>query len=255
MAEVYHLNCVRIVTPFRENVSGHCLLIREDKQMALIDTGIGLLDTRYPEERIGRELVNMVGYRFDEKTTAIEQIKALGLDPEDVRDCVISHLDNDHIGGLADFPQATVHVGTEEYANFLSGNPRYLTTPLQHNPPVRTYASSADRWFGLEARKVHTALDTEILLIPLFGHTHGHCGVAVKLDDRWMLYVADAYYLRDELYDPGHPVHQLAEARADDNLMRIATVDRIRELIASHAEISIFGYHDINEFSLYAKDH
>lgn len=54
MAEVYHLNCVRIVTPFREHVSGHCLLIKEDKQMALIDTGIGLLDTRYPEERIGR---------------------------------------------------------------------------------------------------------------------------------------------------------------------------------------------------------
>ncbi len=254
MVEIYHLNCVKIVSPYSDNVSGHCMLLKENDSMALVDTGIGLLDTCYPDERIGQELVEMVGYRFDKKLTAIQQIKSLGLNPENVQDCIISHLDNDHIGGLPDFPKATVHVGYEEYENYLSGNPRYLKTPLLHEPVIKSYAKSNDQWFGFEARKVYTSLHTEILLIPLFGHTLGHCGVAIKHSDSWIFYAADAYYLRDELDNSDHPINQLAEARADDNEMRIATLDRIRKLISSHPEIRFFGYHDIDEFKLFAKN-
>lgn len=253
MTEIHHLNCVSIVSPYSDNVCGHCLLLKEEDRMVLIDTGIGLADMLYPEERIGRELVEMVGYRFDQDLTAIQQIKSLGLNPEKVHDCVISHLDNDHIGGLADFPRAIVHVGSEEYENFLSGNPRYLKTPLLHNPVIKMYPKSTDRWFGFEARRVCTALHTEILFISLFGHTLGHCGVAIKINDGWIFYVADAYYLRDELTNPKHPVNELAEARADDNLMRVATVNRIRELVSLHPEIRTFGYHDINEFKSFTK--
>lgn len=251
--ELYHLNCVRIVSPFRENVCGHCLLVKEDSKMVLIDTGIGLSDTLYPEERIGKELIEITGYRFDENLTAIRQIQQLGLKPELIRDCVISHLDNDHIGGLPDFPKATVHMGREEYKNFLSGNARYLKTPLEYNPAIRTYGNSKQQWFGFEARKVDISLDTEIYFIPLFGHTLGHCGVALKVDGQWIFYVADAYYLREELNDPEHPVNALAEARADDNELRIASLNKIRDLISLHPEIKIFGYHDINEFNSFTK--
>lgn len=253
MTEIYHLNTVSIASPYSENVCGHCLLLKEADRMVLIDTGIGLLDTLYPEERIGRELVEMVGYRFDQELIAIQQIKNLGLNPEKVHDCVISHLDNDHIGGLADFAQATVHVGSEEYENFLSGNPRYLKTPLLHNPIIKTYPETIEEWFGFEARKVRTALQTEILFIPLFGHTLGHCGVAIKTNENWMFYVGDAYYLREELKNTEHPVNALAEARADDNKMRIRSLNKIRDLIASHPDITVFGYHDIQEFKSFIK--
>lgn len=230
------------------------MLLKENDRMALIDTGIGLLDTCHPVERIGRELVELVGYRFDKKLTAIQQIKNLGLNPSNVRDCIISHLDNDHIGGLADFPEATVHVGYEEYENYLSGNPRYLKTPLLHNPVIKTYSKSTNEWFGFEARKVCTSLATEIFLIPLFGHTLGHCGIAVKCNDHWLFYIADAYYLRDELTNLEHPINKLAEARADDNVMRLESVNRIRNVLSSHPEIRCFGYHDIDEFTSFAKN-
>lgn len=251
MTEIHHLNCVKIVSPVNDNVCGHCILIKENDKLILIDTGIGLLDIQQPLERIGQELITIVGYSFNEDQTAIRQIQKLGLDPNKVTDCIISHLDNDHIGGLADFPNATVHVGIEEYENFNSKNPRYLKTQLSHNPTVKTYQKSDFNWLGFEARKVATNTEIEIFLIPLFGHTLGHCGVALKKDNKWLFYIADAYYMRVELNDTNHPVNKLVEMRADDNNLRLNTLEKIRNLINEHPEIEVFGYHDIEEFRLY----
>ena len=166
-----------------------------------------------------------------------------------VTDCIISHLDPDHIGGLADFPNAKVHLGIEEYENFKSGNPRYLSHQLGHNPMIKTYSKSPQTWFDFEARKVEVGSEIEIYLIPLFGHTLGHCGIAVKNLSQWLLYVGDVYYLKAELTDNTHPVNELATMRADDNEMRIVTLNKIRNFIAEHPEIEVFGYHDINEFT------
>lgn len=251
MIEIHHLNCVRIVSPVNNNVCGHCMLLKECDKLILVDTGIGLLDTQKPLERIGQGLIERVGYRFDENRTAVRQIESLGLDPEKVTDCVISHLDNDHIGGLADFPEATVHMGIEEFDNFNSENPRYLKTPLSHNPTIKTYKKSDSNWFGFEARKISINIETEIFLVPLFGHTLGHCGVALKKDGRWLFYIADAYYMRVELSDSNHPVNELAKMSADDDDLRLRTLDKIRSLMNEYPEAEIFGYHDIDEFRSY----
>ncbi len=253
VATLYHLNCVRIETPIQANVCGHCLLINEAGRLILIDTGIGLLDTQDPEGRIGKDLINMVGYQLDESITAIKQIVKLGLDPAMVTDCIITHLDNDHTGGLADFPLATVHIGAEEMANYESGNLRYLKMPLAHLPKIKTYNTNDTEWFGLQARKIAIGTETEIFLVPLFGHTLGHCGIALRVSDRWLFYIGDAYYLRIELTDNEHPVNQLAQMRADDNEMRLESLEKIRKLKATHPEIDLYGYHDIDEFDYFEK--
>ena len=251
MPLLHHLDCVKIISPLADKVVGHCLLLEEKDRLILIDTGIGLADTLDPVGRIGQELIDLVGYHFDEKRTAIAQIKKLGLDPARVTDCIITHLDNDHIGGLADFPSATVHVSEEEYNNYLTGNPRYLKTPLEHNPVIKTYGQSGERWFGLEARKININIATEIFFIPLFGHTCGHCGVALELNNDWYLHAGDAYYLNSELKDKQHPVNKLAELRADDNAARVASLEKIRVLQEKYPEINIFSYHDGEELLQY----
>jgi glyoxylase-like metal-dependent hydrolase (beta-lactamase superfamily II) len=251
MASIHHLNCVKIVSPINNNVCGHCMLLKEKGKLILIDTGIGLLDSLNPLERIGQQLIDIVGYRFDEKQTAVRQIENLGLTPEKVTDCIISHLDNDHIGGLADFPKAKVHLGAEEFANYNSGNPRYLKMPLSHHPTINTYEKAEFTWFGFEARKVDINIETKIFIVPLFGHTFGHCGIALKIHGKWLFYIADAYYMRVELNNSNHPVNELAKMRADDNNLRIETLDKIRKLINEHPEVEVFGYHDIEEFGVY----
>ncbi|SHL16107.1 Glyoxylase, beta-lactamase superfamily II [Chitinophaga jiangningensis] len=248
MAKIHHLNCVDIQSPAGGGAIGHCLLLETASKLVLIDTGIGLLDTQQPEIRIGRSLIDRVGYRFNEALTAVRQIEQLGLSPEIVTDCIISHLDNDHIGGLADFPEAVVHVSLEEYENYQSGNPRYITTPLLHHPQIITYAPSANKWLSFEARKIQIDIDFDIYLIPLFGHTNGHCGVAIQDGDQWLLYVADAYYLRAELTELHHPINQLAKMNADNDDLRMESLDKVRKLVEEHPEIEVFGYHDREEF-------
>ncbi|WP_160139708.1 MBL fold metallo-hydrolase [Chryseobacterium sp. c4a] len=251
MKRIHHLNCVKIAIPMNDDVIGHCLLIEEDNNLLLIDTGVGVQDILHPHKRLGAELIEAVGLQLDIKRTAYHQIVELGLNPSDVKDCIISHLDHDHTGGLADFPDAKVHVSAEELINFYSDNPRYIEGHLDHNPPIEQYGISDEQWFGLEARKVNTSLQTKIYLIPLFGHTLGHCGVAVEWNGTWIFYIGDAYYLRAELEDKLHPAGQLAEARADDNIRRLESMEKIKTLMKEHPEVEIFGYHDREEFIKY----
>ena len=248
MTEIFHLNCLRIETPIRENVCGHCLLIKENDRLILVDTGLGLEDTRKPFERIGEELVKIVGYHFDERLTAYQQIKALGFDPERVTDCILSHFDNDHLGGVADFPNAAIHVSKEEYDSFRSGHPRYLALPLSHQPTIHTYSANTGTWEGFDLRMVETHTEVEIFLVPLWGHTLGHCGVLIRNRHETLFYVGDAYYLRLELDDSTHPVNELARFRAENNDLRLASLEKLKLFSKRNPGISMFGYHDIEEF-------
>ncbi|SDI30353.1 MBL fold metallo-hydrolase [Chryseobacterium jejuense] len=252
MKRIHHLNCVRIAIPMNDDVIGHCLLIEEDDNLLLIDTGVGIKDVEHPNERIGNELIELAGFQFDMEVTAFHQIRKLGLNPTHVKDCILSHLDADHTGGLADFPDATVHVSAEELINFYSDNPRYIESHLDHNPSIKEYGIADEQWFGFEARKVNTSLKTPIYLIPLFGHTLGHCGIALEWEEKWFFYIGDAYYLRAELEDKQNPAGQLAEARADDNTKRLESMEKIKTLMQEHPEVEVFGYHDREEFTKYS---
>lgn len=91
--------------------------------------------------------------------------------------------------------------------------------------------------------------ESEVLLVPLFGHTVDHCGVAVQYGDRWLLHVGDVYYLRVEVTTDDHPVSTLAAQRADDDAQRRSSLDQMRRLDRDHGgEIDLFGYHDPEEF-------
>ncbi|MGS2737728.1 MBL fold metallo-hydrolase [Sinomicrobium sp. M5D2P17] len=244
--KVHHLNCVKIESPFGSAI-GHCILIESNESLTLIDAGIGMAETKEPEKILGKELVEITGFQFDESLTAIKQIEQLGLNPDKVANIICSHLDPDHVGGAADFPKARLHLSKEEYNSFKDGHERYLNHQLSHNPEIRLYEKDDSNWFDLPARKLD--LDIEAYLIPLFGHTPGHCGVACKLNNRWTFYVGDAYYLRAELEDRNHPIDRLATIRAVDNKTRLQSLDKVRKVISNFGgEMEYFGYHDPTEF-------
>lgn len=91
----------------------HCLLVESSDGLTLVDTGFGTADVADPH-RLGRPFLAMMRPRLSPARTALHQVRALGYRPEDVRHIVLTHLDLDHAGGLADFPQAQVHVFAEE---------------------------------------------------------------------------------------------------------------------------------------------
>ncbi len=250
MTRIHHINCGTLLVPPYPTVPCHCLLLEDDHRLALVDTGIGLFDVRNPVGRLGQTLIDTAGFQFKESDTAVHRIEALGYRAGDVGHIVLTHGDPDHAGGLADFPDAVVHVSAEEHAHVTSGHGRYALPQFGHGPAWKPYPHSARRWYELEARPVDLGFGSEVLLIPLFGHTRGHCGVAVQQGGRWVLHVSDAYYLRVELETDDHPVSLLAASRADDDALRRTSLEQLRRLAREHGdEIDLFGYHDASEFS------
>ena len=248
MIKVHHINCGTLRVANYPTVVCHCLLLEDQNGLALVDTGIGLLDVQNPLERLGQPLIDMAGFQFHEYDTAVRRIEKLGFSTSDVRHILLTHGDPDHAGGLADFPNAKVHLAEEELASMMSGHPRYVPGQFAHQPHRQTYRQNETEWFGLPARPTMVGFSQKVLLIPLFGHTAGHCGVAVQQGDQWVLHAGDAYYLQAELTDEHHPVSAFAVQRADNDEARRSSLSKLRRLLAKHGgEVEVFGYHDISE--------
>lgn len=237
----------------RSELVAHCLLIETGDGLVLVDTGFGTQGVARPGEWLGRPFLAMVGAKPTAEETAVARIKALGLDPADVRHIVMTHLDVDHAGGLADFPNAVVHVRAEEHRaatspkNAAEKN-RYRAAQFAHRPLWSTYDESGEPWFGFEAVRSLKGLPEEILLVPLTGHTRGHTGVAVDTGEGWLLHAGDAYFFHGQL-DPVAP-HCPPGLTAFQNIVqtlrgpRLENLARLHELARDHQdEVRVFSAH------------
>lgn len=75
MKKLHHLNCVKVSIPMNDDVIGHYLLIEGDDNLLLIDTSVGVQDMEHPNERLGAELIEAVGFQLDMELTAFRQIQ------------------------------------------------------------------------------------------------------------------------------------------------------------------------------------
>ena len=248
MINAYHLNCGTLTSPFIGPAICHCLLIQDNEKLLLIDTGFGAMDIIFPDRRIGNDLIQKFEIKFDIALTATYQIQKLGLSPAEVTDIFLSHADFDHVGGLADFPQAWVHLSVEEHKS-ISVNKRYMRSQFSHVPHFVTHQDNDRQWNGFAVRTVYKSADIEILLFPLFGHTLGHCGFAIHANGKWILYAGDAYYREGELTDDNHRAAELAEHAAEDNEARMESISVLRKLKAVHPDLQMFSYHDPHTFN------
>ncbi len=187
----------------------HCLLLETSAGLVLVETGMGSPAGRRPDEWLGRRFVRLTSPVLTEEETAVQQVRRLGFDPRDVRHVVLTHLDLDHVGGLVDFPEATVHVYATELRALRSPRDRaernrYRGVQFAHGPRWRPYEVGGEPWFGFAAVRELAGLPAEILLVPLAGHTRGHAGVAVDTGRGWLLHAGDAYFFHGQM-DPAGP--------------------------------------------------
>jgi glyoxylase-like metal-dependent hydrolase (beta-lactamase superfamily II) len=264
-AKIHHLDC-GTMCPFGGGlVSGeglfssakmvaHCLLVERENGLLLVDTGFGLDDVRSPAERLGRAFLSVTRPVLDPEETAVRQIRRLGLDPRDVRDVVVTHLDLDHAGGLPDFPEARVHVFYPEYEAALrpptsAERRRYRPAHFAHGPRWEAHRVEGESWSGFEAVRV---LGDDVLLVPLVGHTRGHSAVAVRDGDRWLLHCGDAYFHHGELADPPYcpPGLRVFQATMSvDDRARVRNQDRLRALVREKKDVFAFSAHSPVELS------
>ncbi|TMJ68938.1 MAG: MBL fold metallo-hydrolase [Alphaproteobacteria bacterium] len=234
----------------------HCLLIETEVGLVLVDTGFGTRDVAQPRRLTPLfRIANRI--RLREPDTALRQIEELGFSAADVRHIVLTHLDFDHAGGIEDFPDATVHVfGAEldaarSQSSWLDRQ-RYRPMQWDRNVNWQCYTPEGERWFGFTCVRELVGMPPEILIVPLAGHTLGHCGVAVRGPESWLLHAGDAYFFRDEMALGGCYCTPMLRAyqrlMAADNARRLLNQTRLRELKRAHGrEIRLFCAHDAKE--------
>jgi glyoxylase-like metal-dependent hydrolase (beta-lactamase superfamily II) len=219
----------------------HCLAIESGDGVVLVDTGFGTEDVAHPRQ-LGRPFLLLTQPQLETSNTMVAQLERLGIDPADVRHIVVTHLDLDHAGGLPDFPRAEVHVfGAEHRAAMhpaLRERARYPDAHWSHGPRWVVHETGGDTWQGFESVRVLPEAEAEVALVPLIGHTRGHCGVVIRDGDGWLLHSGDAYFDRREVETPAHcpPGLRLFQTMTEfDRGARQANQERLRELAIREA--------------------
>lgn len=177
-------------------------LVEHPRGYCLVDTGQTAAAARpgyfpgwYPFFRLSR-------FELTPADEARAQLRAAGVDVNDIRWVVLTHMHTDHTGGMADFAGADVLVSRTEWepAQGIGGRlrgylPQYWPRDVHPRavdftgPPVGPFPGSWD-----------VAGDGTLLLLPLPGHTRGHAALLVRVDpDQSFLLAGDAAHTADEL--------------------------------------------------------
>ena len=255
--KIHHLNCGSLKPPFPDVDSiVYCLLVETSGGLVLVDTGFGTKDYSRPTTKM-RFFLHYMGVPRNIEETAFHQIQELGYKTADVKQIIQTHLHIDHAGGLGDFPHARVHVYRDEYEAIQ--NPKgllefaYVQSHWAHNPDWVVHDHTGEEWFGFDSISVLQTPEADFLLLPLPGHTRGHCGVAIGKPGKWLLHCGDAaspYYGGADLHDRGPSAYVLnfIPNSIAQSIMG-AHVPKLRALLKNHGEqIRAISSHDIFSF-------
>jgi glyoxylase-like metal-dependent hydrolase (beta-lactamase superfamily II) len=114
---------------------------------------------------------------------------------------------------------------------------------------------AGDTWLGFDRVRV---LGDDIALVPVTGHTRGHCAVAIRQESGWLLHAGDAYFFHGEV-DPARPrstpgLALFQRIAAVDDTTRRKNQVRLRELVRDHGgEVRVFSAHDPVELDAFTK--
>ena len=176
-------------------------LVEHDEGLCLFDAGQtaraaapGWFPRWHPFFRLSR-------FELTPDDEVAPQLRSRGIEPEQVRRVVLSHLHTDHVGGLDPFRHAEVLVPRHEWelATGIGGRIRgYVPQhwPVGLEPTLVDFDGAS---VGPFASSFDVAGDGRLLLVPTPGHTQGHAALLVSDDESSWLLVGDMAHTAAEL--------------------------------------------------------
>lgn len=160
-------------------------VVRSQERLVLVDTGFDAEIAAKRKRTFVRE--------------PREGLRALGIDPAQVEQIIITHLHNDHVGTFYDFPNAVLHLQDEEMA-YATG--RYM----RHHTLARPY--EIEHVVGVvrlvfKNRVVFHNGDEDVfpgISVHLIGgHTAGLQAVRVRTQRGWVVLASDAAHFYENI--------------------------------------------------------
>ena len=166
-----------------KQLTSSCYLIRHGSQYLLWDTGVS-----------GPERQGVFTIALKERVT--EQIKRIGLAPSAVNYVGISHYHDDHTGQAADFPAATLLIGSGDW-EAIKGRP---ATAARFTPWISGGAKVEP-----VGRDKDVFGDKSVVMLDMPGHTPGHKVLLVRLNSGPVLLSGDLYHATEQVANRGVP--------------------------------------------------
>ena len=188
-----------------KQLTSSCYLVKNGDRYLLWDTGVA-----------GPEKDGV--FTVDRKVRVVEQLQQIGVATDAVTFVGISHYHNDHTGQAADFPKATLLMGSGDwdvvkdmpdraprFAPWISGGSK--VDPVRRDRDV----------FG----------DGKVTILDMPGHTPGHKALLVRLKSGPVLLTGDLYHATEQV--PNRGVPSFNTNRADT----LASFDRFAAIAKS----------------------
>ena len=223
------------------------------------DEGWILFDTGYSrhvehEVQTGLERLYPLVVPFTVPIGAADQLRARGIDPADVRHVIISHLHPDHIGGLLDFPNATLHCPREAWrVNAPAIGPARMRLafmpgllPSDFHDRVHWIDGLTGSGAGPFPATGDLFGDGSVRLVELPGHAAGQIGAFVTVqadpEPRRALLAADSCWLSRGFQELSEP-SRITRLIIDDPHASRATLGRLHHLHTMDPSLVILPSH------------
>jgi glyoxylase-like metal-dependent hydrolase (beta-lactamase superfamily II) len=167
-------------------------LIIHSKGVVLFDSGFHSDVVNPHSERLGH-LSKILDIHLKPSNNIVKQLELCQVDVNDVQFLINSHLHTDHCGGNIYVKNATMVLQKrEDLAGRDSGiikRSGYFPQDYHLGHPKMLISGEHD-FFG----------DGRIILVPTYGHTHGHQSLLLRLDNgKQVLLCVDACYFKETL--------------------------------------------------------
>lgn len=203
-----------------KQLTASCYLIKNGDQYLLWDTGVA---------GPAKEWV----FTITLKERVREQLKRIGVAPDNINYVGISHYHDDHTGQAADFPGATLLIGTGDW-EAIKGRPETAArfTPwISGGSKVEPVGRDKDV-FG----------DKSVTILDMPGHTPGHKVLLVRLKSGPVLLSGDLYHATEQVANRGVP--SFNTNRADT----LASFDRF-QAIAKSTGAKVIIQHELKDIA------